>query len=151
MPPSGLSFILAQPSACPTVPVNSHVSHQSVMRTRATPRSAAIVGATAGLLLYFAGPVIDAPDSAGSVWLVLCTVAIGVPAYFFVLGIPGHKRKGLWVLNAPLLRRVGACLLAAGVLLTLAWTGSSINHFIQIDRCLDGGGRWNYQELRCEQ
>jgi hypothetical protein len=121
------------------------------MRTRATPRSAAIVGATAGLFIYFAGPMIDVPGSVGSVWLVLCTAAVGLPAYIFVLGIPADERTGLWVLSAPLLRRIGAFLLAAGAVLSLAWACSSIIQFIPVDRCLDSGGRWNYQELKCEQ
>ena len=120
------------------------------MRTRASPRSAAIVGAMAGLMLYFAGPAIDAPGSAGSVWLLLCTAAIGLPAYIFVLGVPAENRTGVWVLRPPLLRRIGAFLLAAGAMLSFAWACSSINQFIQVDRCLDSGGRWNYQRLECE-
>jgi hypothetical protein len=27
----------------------------------------------------------------------------------------------------------------------------SVNEFLQVDRCLDGGGRWNHEGLQCER
>lgn len=121
------------------------------MRTHATNQTAAAVGAVAGLLLFFAGPAIDAPDPAASVWLVLCTALIGFPAYFYVLGGPAEDRSGLWVLRPAFLRRVGSFLLAAGAAAALAVACSSAFQYIRVDRCLDSGGRWNHEARECER
>lgn len=120
------------------------------MRTRASIKSATVVGALAGLLVQLAGPQIDAEGPASSVWLVVCAIAIGIPGYFYVLGIPTEELKGLRVLGAPLLKRASAFLLAAGAVLALAIASSHIKEFGQIDRCLDGGGGWDYQHRACE-
>lgn len=121
------------------------------MRPKASNRSAATVGVIAGLLIVFAGPKIDAVDTNSSVWLVVCAAGIGFPAYFYVLGIPVEDRKGLWVLSAPLLRRVGSFLLAAGTVAAFAVACSFMSQFVQVDGCLDGGGRWNYERKECER
>jgi len=121
------------------------------MRTHATNQSAAVVGAAAGLILFFAGPAIDAPGGAASVWLVACTAAIGIPAYFYVLGVPAEDRTGLWVLRPALLIRVSSFVLAAGAAVSLAIACSSAIKFVQVDRCLDGGGRWNDEARECRR
>lgn len=121
------------------------------MRTRATNRSAAAVGAVAGLILFFAGPAIDALGRAASVWLFICTAAIGFPAYFYVFGVPAEERTGLWVLRPAFLIRVGSFLLAAATAAALAVACSSAVLFVQVDRCLDGGGRWNHEAHKCER
>lgn len=121
------------------------------MRTLATNRSAAAVGAIAGIILFFAGPVIDGPGRAASVWLVTCAVAIGLPAYFYVLGVPIEERTGLWALRPALLIRIGSFLLAAGSVVALAIACSSVVHLVQIDRCHDSGGRWNFKANECER
>jgi hypothetical protein len=63
------------------------------------------------------------------------SVAVGGLAVFRVVR-GGRMRHGLTV----------ALVLAAALL------GSypSANEFLQIDRCLDAGGRWDYGRLRCE-
>jgi hypothetical protein len=121
------------------------------MRVNATNRTAAAVGAASGLLLFFAAPVIDAPDRAASVWLVLCAVGTGIPAYFYVLGVSEEDRQGLWVLNPAVLKRAGSFLLAAGAAIVLAIGCSSIVRHVQVDRCLDSGGRWNEEARACER
>jgi len=121
------------------------------MHTNPANRSAAAVGAVAGLVIFFAGPVIDAPGRAASVWLVVCTVAIGIPAYFYVLGGPAEDRSGLWVLRPAFLIRVGSFLLAAGAAAALAVACSSAIQFFQVDRYLDSGGRWNDEARECER
>ena len=121
------------------------------MRFRATNRSAATVGALAGGILFFAGPAIDGHGPAASVWLVLCAAAIALPAYFFVLGVPAEDRRGLWVLRPALLMRAGACMLAAGAVVAFAIACASLVQSVQVDRCLDGGGRWNSEVGACER
>jgi hypothetical protein len=120
------------------------------MRTQATNRSAAAAGAVIGLLMYFVGPQIDAAGPASSIWLVVCAAAFSFATYFYVLGAPTEDRAGLWILSPPLLKRVGACFLAAGVVLALATACSYVTQFVGADRCLDSGGRWNYQNKTCE-
>ena len=121
------------------------------MRTQATNRFAAVVGALAGSLVYFAAPPIDAAGSASLVWLVVCVLGIALAARFCVLGTPAEDRRGLWILNAPLLKRAGSFLLAAGTVIALAFACSYIRQFIQADRCLDRGGRWNHERTECER
>lgn len=110
-------------------------------RVQATNQTAVYVGAAAGFLTCFAAPVIDAPGEAASVWLVLCAAAVGVPAYFFVLGVPKEERQGFWVLDQALLKRSVSFLLAAATAVVLSIGCSSVVRCIQVDRCLDSGGR----------
>lgn len=49
--------------------------------------------------------------------------------------------------EAPSLSRITILLLVACLLLGV-WPSAS--EFVQIDRCLDSGGRWNYAGLQCE-
>ena len=50
--------------------------------------------------------------------------------------------------DAPVLRRATIVLaVLAGALAVFP----STNQFLQIDRCLDSGGRWNYEGLQCER
>ena len=48
------------------------------------------------------------------------------------------------------LKRIGAFLLAAGLVLALASTCVSVVRFVRADACLDGGGRWNEEKRLCE-
>ncbi len=121
------------------------------MRIHATNRTAAAVGAVAGLMLFIASPAVDAPGRASSIWLFACTVVIGLPAYFYVPGVPAEDRTGLWVLRPLFLMRVGSFLLAAGAAAALAIACSSAIQYIQVDRCLDSGGRWNHEARECER
>lgn len=126
-------------------------NQQTNMGTLATNRSATAVGAVAGLILFFAGPVIDGPDRAASVWLVMGVVSVGLPAYFYVLGIPAEDRTGLWVLRPALLIRIGCFMLAAGAVVAFAVACTAAVQFVRVDRCLDSGGRWNREASECER
>lgn len=121
------------------------------MHRQATPRSAAAVGAVAGLLLVMAGPAIDGPGASATVWLIVCAAAIGIPSYIYVLGISPEDRRGLWVMNPQLLKRAGAFLLAAASVVALASACLYAIEFVRVDRCLDDGGRWNYERQTCER
>ena len=120
------------------------------MRTHATNRTAAAVGAITGLILFFAHPMIDAAGRVGSAWLVVCTAAIGLPTYFYVLGAPAEDRTGLWVLRPALLLRVSSFLLAAGAAAALAIACSFAVQYVRTDRCLDSGGSWSHESRECE-
>ena len=119
------------------------------MRIRATNRTAAAVGAFAGLLLFFVGPAIDAPGPSGSVGLVACAIAVGLPARVFVIGAPPAE-PGLWVFRRPLLMRMASWLLAAGTAIALASACEFVIQFADVDACLDAGGRWDHERDQCE-
>lgn len=48
----------------------------------------------------------------------------------------------------PTVRRLTLVLLGAAAVLAVLPT---VIQFLQIDHCLDSGGRWNYQGLQCER
>jgi hypothetical protein len=121
------------------------------MRTRATNQSAAAVGVVTGLAMFFVGPMIDVPGPASSVWLLATVAGLGFPWIVYVLGVPVDERHGLWVLKPVLLKRVGSCLLAAGATMAVASVCTSVAHFVQVDHCLDSGGRWNHDEHKCDR
>ena len=85
------------------------------MSITATPITALLAGFEAAAILYFLGPRIDQPNNPSSSYLlVLGALLVGVPAYFYVLGLKRSDLVGMWVLNPALLKRVGLWLLAAG-------------------------------------
>jgi hypothetical protein len=75
---------------------------------RATPTTAAITGAYCAVIALVLGPLVDAPGSFSTLWLVLATALVAVPAYLFVFGVPRDQRVGLWVLQPEFLKRIVA-------------------------------------------
>lgn len=82
--------------------------------------TAAITGAYCALVLLMLGPMLDRPGDHGALWLLLGAALVGVPAYFFVLGVAREQMVGFWVLQPPLLRRVAVCFLACALVVAFA-------------------------------
>jgi hypothetical protein len=36
------------------------------------------------------------------------------------------------------------------LLVAFIWAGTKAKRFIEIDKCLDSGGRWNHETKKCE-
>lgn len=45
---------------------------------------------------------------------------------------------------------IAAVLLASGASLVI-FAGYKMVEFLAVDKCLDNGGRWNYEEWECEK
>lgn len=82
------------------------------LNSRATSVTAAVTGAYCAVVLLVLEPVVDGLGTHSTLWLLLGAALVGIPSYFFVLGVPRKKVVGVWVLQPPLLRRLAAFLLA---------------------------------------
>jgi hypothetical protein len=89
------------------------------MRLVATDRSAIATGALAALVAVCLATFVDADSPSGSAALIVGTLFIGIPAYFFVLGIRRGEMVGLWAFRRPVLRRVALFGLTAASLFTV--------------------------------
>jgi hypothetical protein len=88
--------------------------------SRATSRTAAVTGAYCAVVLQLLAPMIDRPGANSALWLILGVALVGIPAYFFVLGVTREQMVGLWVLQPPLLQRVAVWFIACGSVAGLA-------------------------------
>ncbi len=88
------------------------------MRLVATPLTATITGVYCAIVLLLLAPQIDSPSSS-SLWLVLGALAVGIPAFFFVLGVKREEMVGLWLMQRSLLDRIASFLLAAAASVAL--------------------------------
>jgi hypothetical protein len=90
------------------------------MRATATPTTAAVTGGYCSIVGFVLGPLIDKPTSSSSVWLIVGTLAVGLPAYFFVFGVTREEMVSLWVLQPALLKRIAACFVGAVAVASVA-------------------------------
>ena len=77
-------------------------------RPVATPQSAAMTGALTALGGLLLGPIADGKGPFSTVALMLGVLWVGVPAYFFVLGLRKDQLVGAWMFQPALLKRIAA-------------------------------------------
>ena len=46
-------------------------------------------------------------------------------------------------------RRIGKLLVIVAIVLTLAWLSNEFYAFLQVDKCLDSGGAYDYEGEKC--
>ena len=76
--------------------------------------------------------------------MALTAVAIAV---ILVALIVGRRHFLLWVTGYPKLFLLAGFVVA----LLVAWILFKRSDFLAVDRCLDQGGRWNYETKECER
>lgn len=84
------------------------------MKPTATPLTAALAGAFSAVAWPRLWPLYADPSSSSSVWLVAGTLLlIALPAHAFVVGFERNPTTAASAIDMPLLKRIGAWLLAA--------------------------------------
>ena len=84
------------------------------------------------------------PNEHPEAWAYRAFMHLCFSGAFLLLGVAIFRIAGSYP-------RVGSVSIVLGLAALLIAGTPYVRAFLDSDACLDGGGRWNYEEYRCEQ